>query len=143
MIDVEKYFLAIANTTNDMIHLNDSDGRIIYANQATEKTLGYPLNELVNTYSFAIIHPDDRETIKKDMLTISPGNYVMTRGFGVRWKYILQSIQKQISAIAYVRNVYKNITLELQKLRIEVYRLIVRSSQIAVIHESILVNGAP
>ncbi len=79
MIDVEKYFLAIANTTSDMIHLNDADGRIIYANQATEKALGYPLNKLINTYAFEIIHPDDREIIKADMFTISRGNQLPAR----------------------------------------------------------------
>jgi len=51
MLQSEKYFLSIANTTNDMIHLNDAEGRIIYANQATETILGYPLNEILNTFA--------------------------------------------------------------------------------------------
>ena len=70
LIKAEQYFLAIANTTNDMIHLNNSEGRIIYANQATETILGYPLNNFMNTQVLEIIHPDDRETIKNDMLSI-------------------------------------------------------------------------
>ena len=57
LIEAEKYFQAIANTTCDMIHLNDSEGRIIFANQATETILGYPLHELINTPAFEIIHP--------------------------------------------------------------------------------------
>ena len=69
--EVEKYFLAIANTTNDMIHLNDFDGRIIYANPATENILGYSLDEVVNNPAFDIIHPEDHETIKKAMLSIA------------------------------------------------------------------------
>ena len=79
LIEAEKYFIAIANTTNDMIHLNDSEGRIIYANHATETILGYPLNEIINTHSFEIIHPDDRETIQKDMLSISADNKLPSR----------------------------------------------------------------
>ena len=79
MLETEKYFLAIANTTSDMIHLNDSEGRIIYANKATEKILGYPLDEIINTYAFEIIHPDDREIIKNDMLTISADNQMASR----------------------------------------------------------------
>ena len=79
LIEAEKYFLAIAGTTNDMIHLNDSEGRIIYANNATETILGYPLNEIINTHAFEIIHPDDREAIKKDMLSVLTGNQLAPR----------------------------------------------------------------
>ncbi len=79
MFQAEKYFLAIANTTTDMIHMNDSEGRIIYANQATETILGYPLDELINTPAFEIIHPDDRENIKKDMSVLSTDNQLPPR----------------------------------------------------------------
>lgn len=79
LIEAEQYFLAIANTTNDMIHLNDSEGRIIYANQATETILGYPLNDLINTQALEIIHPDDHETVKNDMLSISTENQLPSR----------------------------------------------------------------
>ena len=58
-VRAEKYFLAIANATEDIIHLNDLDGRIIYSNHATEKILGYRLDEIINTYAHEIIHPDD------------------------------------------------------------------------------------
>ena len=79
LIKAEKYFLAIANTTTDMIHLNDVEGRIIYANQATETILGYSLNEILNIPSFEIIHPDDRQAIEKDMLSISTDNHLPSR----------------------------------------------------------------
>ena len=79
LIKAEQCFLAIANTTNDMIHLNDSEGRIIYANQATETILGYQLNDFINTHAFEIIHPDDRETIKNDMLSLSTKNQLPSR----------------------------------------------------------------
>ena len=77
--EAEKYFLAIANTTNDMIHLNDCDGRIIYANKATEVILGYSLDEVLNNPAFDIIHPDDQEATKHDMLGLFHGNGMLAR----------------------------------------------------------------
>ena len=79
LIKNEKYFLAIAEKTVDMIHLNDSEGQIIFTNKATEKILGYPLNELINTSAFNIIHPDDREIIGNDMQSISREDHVPPR----------------------------------------------------------------
>lgn len=79
LLNNEKYFTAIANTTKDMIHLNDTEGRIIYANKATETILGYPLNEIINTHASEIIHPDDREAIGKDMLSILKDNILDPR----------------------------------------------------------------
>lgn len=75
----EKYFTAIADTTNDMIHLNDLDGRIIYANKATEAVLGYSREEVVNHPAFDIIHPEDQEAIKQDMLNLISNNNVLSR----------------------------------------------------------------
>lgn len=78
-IQAEKYFLAIANTTNDMIHLNDFEGRIIYANQATEVILGYQLAEVVGRPAFDIVHPDDHETVKDAMASLAAGDPMLTR----------------------------------------------------------------
>lgn len=75
----EKYFLAIANRTNDMIHLNDFDGRIIYANRATENILGYSLDEVVNNPAFNIIHPEDHETIKSAMISAATSDHVLAQ----------------------------------------------------------------
>jgi len=79
LIKAEKYFSSIADTTNDMIHFNNTEGRIIYANKATETMLGYPLNEIINTFAFEIIHPDDIETIKNDMSSVSTDNQLPSR----------------------------------------------------------------
>ena len=62
--------------TGDMIHLNDSQGRIIYSNHATETVLGYSLKEILNTSAFDIIHPDDRDAVASDMQSISSGGDV-------------------------------------------------------------------
>ena len=78
-VQAEKYFLAIANTTEDMIHLNDLDSRIIYSNHATEKVLGYPLDEIVNASAMDIIHPDDRQAIESDMRSVAANGGVPPR----------------------------------------------------------------
>lgn len=77
-LEAEKYFLAIANTTNDMIHLNDLEGRIIYANHATETILGYPVEQVVARPAFDIIHPDDQDAIKNAMRSLVTDNRMLT-----------------------------------------------------------------
>lgn len=69
----EERFRMIAETTRDMIHLNAADGRIIYANPATEKIMGYPLGEILDTTAFLHIHPEDQESIRQDMRQILQG----------------------------------------------------------------------
>lgn len=85
-VAAEKYFLAITNTTRDMIHLNDFAGRIIYANHATETILGYPVDEVVGSPAFEIIHPDDQEMIKDDMASLAASNHMPTREIRLRKK---------------------------------------------------------
>ena len=85
-VRAEKYFLVIANTTEDIIHLNDLDGRIIYSNHATEKILGYRPDEIINTYAHEIIHPDDRDHVKHDMRTVVINGVVPPRTIRLRKK---------------------------------------------------------
>ncbi|MGV1097918.1 PAS domain S-box protein [Thiovibrio sp. JS02] len=63
----ENRFSALAASSSDMIHLNDREGRILYANPATEQLLGYGLEEVLGKEAFLFIHPDDRKTIARDM----------------------------------------------------------------------------
>lgn len=84
--EAEKYFLAIANTTKDMIHLNDLDGRIVYANHATETILGYKLDDVVGSPAFEIIHPDDQEAIQQAMSTLATDNRMLTHEIRLRKK---------------------------------------------------------
>ncbi len=85
-VRAEKNFLAIANATEDIIHLNDLDGRIVYANYATEKILGYRPDEIIDTYAHEIIHPDDRDNIKKDMGEVVTNGKVPPRTIRLRKK---------------------------------------------------------
>lgn len=115
-IEAEHYFLAIADTTNDMIHLNDSEGRILYANHATETMLGYQLHELINTNAAEIVHPDDRETIKNDMAAISRDKQLPSRDIRLLKKdgsYIEVEVRGFIVALAeqkYIGAIIRDIT---------------------------------
>ncbi|MBU0730746.1 MAG: PAS domain S-box protein [Proteobacteria bacterium] len=75
----DTYFRAITETTSDMIHLNDSQGRIVYANPATERILGYSPEEIKNIPALDLIHPDDQEIIKEDMGQALSGKDVAPR----------------------------------------------------------------
>ena len=69
----EERFRMIANASYDMIHLNDREGRIIFANPSTERLLGYPIQEILNTNAEELIHPDDRAIIRQDMGSLFRG----------------------------------------------------------------------
>lgn len=69
----ETLFSQIAITSKDMFHLNDLQGRILYANPVTEALLGYPLEEVINAPAKEFIHPEDQEIIANDMKAIFSG----------------------------------------------------------------------
>ena len=71
LIKAGKCLFAFADKTNDIIQVSDFEGRIIYANQATETMLGYQPDEIMNTPAWEMIHPDDRDIFKNDILSIA------------------------------------------------------------------------
>ncbi len=75
----EERFRMITNTSSDMIHLNDREGQIIFANPATERLLGYPVREILNTFAKELIHPDDRAIVKQDMGSLLRGEAMPAR----------------------------------------------------------------
>ncbi len=74
LAESEERFRLIAERSLDMIHLNDQDGRIVFANPATERLLGWPLDQVIGRPAFELIHPEDREEIRTDMGGIIAGN---------------------------------------------------------------------
>ena len=60
LLQSELKFRQIASNSSDMIHLNDIEGRIIYANPVTKQLLGYEPHEILNRSAIEFIHPDDR-----------------------------------------------------------------------------------
>lgn len=68
---IDDLFLAFASASPDIIHLNDTQGNILYTNHASEKLLGYQPSELIQKSAATLIHPDDLAAISTDMQMIS------------------------------------------------------------------------
>lgn len=66
-------FKAISSNFDDMIHLNNLGGDILYANEVTEKILGYKPKELTGKPAHEFIHPEDREALAEDMNKLAVG----------------------------------------------------------------------
>lgn len=60
----EERFRLIAENLDDLVAVLDTEGRRLYNSPSYKKLLDDP-NNLINTDSFAEIHPDDREGIKR------------------------------------------------------------------------------
>lgn len=69
---VDDFFKILSDTSSDIIHLNNKQGEILYANPASEALLGYTMEELLFTPAASLIHPDDLATINLDMQQASP-----------------------------------------------------------------------
>ena len=85
-IIIDALFKAFTDASSDIIHLNDEQGNILYANQASEKLLGYSEQELLHTPAFALIHEDDQPLIGQDMEAIRPDKTLPAREIRLRKK---------------------------------------------------------
>lgn len=83
---IDALFKAFTDASSDIIHLNDEQGNILYANQASEKLLGYPENELLHTPAFDLIHEEDRPLINEDLRIIAPNNALPAREIRLKKK---------------------------------------------------------
>ena len=83
---IDALFKAFTNASSDIIHLIDEQGNFLYANQASEKLLGYSENELRHTSVFNLIHDDDLALINMDMQAITHNNPTPTREIRLKKK---------------------------------------------------------
>ncbi len=84
-IETEKMFKIFANLSNDMMHLCDQGGNIIYANPATQRLLGYSISAIVNTQFIKLAHPDNQQTIRDNFkLLMAKGKPTATREIRLR-----------------------------------------------------------
>jgi two-component system cell cycle sensor histidine kinase/response regulator CckA len=60
-------FRALVENSWDAIAVFGTDGRILYGNHATERVLGYSLDELVNRNAFDFIRPDAHELVTRQL----------------------------------------------------------------------------
>ncbi len=83
---IDALFKTFTAASSDIIHLNDEEGRIIFANQASEDLLGYSDAELLQKPATSLIHPDNLDVIKEDMQEISEKNAPPPREIRLRKK---------------------------------------------------------
>ncbi len=57
----EARFRAMVRDSNDIMAIVDPRGRLVYASPVTERILGLPIDPLLGTSVFELIHPDDRQ----------------------------------------------------------------------------------
>ncbi|OLN23547.1 hypothetical protein BTO30_03735 [Domibacillus antri] len=61
----EEQYRLIAENSSDLIRIVEVDGTVSYASPSHQHVLGYSPDELVGKRYDAIVHPDDRENLKK------------------------------------------------------------------------------
>jgi len=69
----EARFAAFAEASPNMIHLYDTDGRILYVNPVTEQLLGYASDEVVGQPARSFVHADDQKMASRQRLAIIAG----------------------------------------------------------------------
>jgi PAS domain S-box-containing protein len=65
LIEGEELFRLITENAADMIAVEDMEGNRIFNSLSYEKVLGYPLAELKTSSSFAQIHPEDVDRVRR------------------------------------------------------------------------------
>jgi PAS domain S-box-containing protein len=71
----ELRFRSLIEKGNEIIALHDAQGRIQYISPSVHAILGYEADERIGKHAFESVHPDDLETVKKEIakLVAEPG----------------------------------------------------------------------
>ena len=72
----EKKFRCFFNDAPDMMHIVDANGRIIEANRAELKKMGYTKKEYLGKSLIEIIHPDYLEDVKRAFRFVMDGKKI-------------------------------------------------------------------
>uniref|UniRef100_A0A831UEK3 EAL domain-containing protein n=1 Tax=Geobacter metallireducens TaxID=28232 RepID=A0A831UEK3_GEOME len=72
--DGEERLAAFLDSANDLIHSVTPDGRLLYVNEAWQRTLGYGAEETAAVSFFDILHPDSREQCGAEMQRVLAGH---------------------------------------------------------------------
>ena len=59
LVERERWLAALLEHSSDLIAVVDDQARVLYANPATERMLGYVPDEQLGRSLFELIHPDD------------------------------------------------------------------------------------
>ena len=66
----ERRFRSLVQNTSDVIAVTDSSGHILYVSPAVRTMLGYVPEELIGTFAFEFVHPDDAPTAQRFLLDV-------------------------------------------------------------------------
>jgi PAS domain S-box-containing protein len=78
----EQRFRALSDYTSDLVTIFDEDGFVRYASPSHERKLGYAPDQLLGTFGWDLIHPDDRDRLMEAFKPIddAPGAVVTGEG---------------------------------------------------------------
>ncbi|MFZ6027149.1 MAG: PAS domain S-box protein [Chloroflexota bacterium] len=66
----EDRFRSLVQNSDDLIHVVDVDGRIVYESPSVSRITGYPAGYMLGKAPFDFIHPEDRAAIGYDLLRV-------------------------------------------------------------------------
>ncbi|MGZ3819439.1 MAG: PAS domain S-box protein [Mucilaginibacter sp.] len=80
LLNSERYFRTLIETSSDAVVLLGIDGKVLYQTPSAENILGYSLAEIQEIDGIELIHPDDREQDNKmfETITSNPGIVVQS-----------------------------------------------------------------
>ncbi|GLI37043.1 GGDEF domain-containing protein [Geobacter hydrogenophilus] len=70
----EERLATFLDTANDLIHSVTPDGRLLYVNEAWQRTLGYTAEEVEAVSFFDMLHPDSREQCCAELQRVVSGD---------------------------------------------------------------------
>lgn len=63
----EQHLRLIAENSSDLITISDTNGRFSYVSPSSMPMLGYRPEELIGVNGYEIIHPEDREFVRREL----------------------------------------------------------------------------
>lgn len=84
LIKREALYSTLVNTTEEAIILSDAKEKILYANPAASRLLGYTREEFESLYSYDLLNEGEKEILKKE-------NSMRVKGKASRYELILKS----------------------------------------------------
>ncbi len=69
LFESEAKYRNLVESTKDWVWVIDSDGRHTFSNKAIHDLLGYEVAEIVGVSAFSMMHPEDRERVRKMVQT--------------------------------------------------------------------------
>jgi PAS domain S-box-containing protein len=70
LAEAQRRFEDVGASTRDWIWEMDTEGRYTYASPMVENILGYKPEEIIGKYFYDFFHPDDKETLKREVFDI-------------------------------------------------------------------------